>query len=603
MQKSKGTVMFELFRNRKEEKNNNIKEENNVSSSTLSTSNNNDNDNAEELLVQLKGNIDNVKEEAQGMFSSLHSDKRDEENTEQDKEQEENALTHPSEVLNNSRSDDVDNQEDTILELKDELSEPVDTLTEESVEELPEEQLEMEENSEIELPEENSSLEETEENVEDNLHDNPQENLVEEKPVFNKESKVNNDGFELSLEENNFEELAEFDFNEDKDESENNNTSSDDYNDLLNSVHTVDFDEEENKEEPVVNLVEEKNDELTLVDESDEGDLPVTEEMPEENVGYLVLDEESNEISDSQENDSENSEELPIENDEEIRVVEPTAEGGELADDEVLTVDIKDPIEESVELSENKLIEEQSLEELFKDDNEEEFLHEDETNEEPEFEGTNDKEELEFMDNLPDSSASEINAEDDHDEFDSIEITEDSEQTLLPVVIEQANKDMVLNSDKQELYEEDDNFTSLIVMNGTPEDVREGMEVYIGAHPVYLIDITENGSGYNFIPDSAHRGYVQVPEVEAEYSPLDTFTMIKNNDEPTGRSFIVLAGADRAAEALSTRFKETPIGMDLIAEKVKAIIKDAQESNITIIIVGEKVNDSFASLMDKILKV
>lgn len=144
-----------------------------------------------------------------------------------------------------------------------------------------------------------------------------------------------------------------------------------------------------------------------------------------------------------------------------------------------------------------------------------------------------------------------------------------------------------------------DKSSPIIVMNGEPEDIKNGISSYIEDYPVYLVDITENGSGYSYIPENANKSYIEINE-DDKYSPLDTFNIIKDKTNETGRSFIVFAGADRAADKLVEGFADSPVGLNVISQQVKSLVDEAYDNNITIIITGEKVNDNFSKLLNKI---
>ena len=498
--------------------------------------------------------FDNAKEEISDLKDNLlDSDKNNDDNVPSDysepEYEETNNVVHLEDLNDHNNDNETLHEEDSII-LNDgkDIEEPVQDL---DTPVRTQDDLDEEQDNDLELLIGEEDVETADKETEDPDIETQDNLQVQETRNIELDPETDKD-IEENTEDESLEKLTDFDSSRIFDE---NAEIVDDENEL------TDFDPESDLEDFFNENTEKETtgkEELPVVDEYVSEELEETYEYPNEDNEELNEDDhegenevidESVEETDELENDSVE----PIE--EELNIVETEEKEDIIDNNEPLSLESNNVLVEDIEPNDTEVSTEESFPEI-----DEKVIEDD----------TSDKN-IKFL----------------HDEESLV----DNENTPISYTInEEALNSEVNNNDKS---------TPIIVMNGTPDDIKNGISSYVEDYPVYLVDITENGSGYSYIPDNANKSYIEINE-DDKYSPLDTFNVIKDKTNETGRSFIIFAGADRAADKLVEGFADSPVGLNVIAQQVNSLVEEAYKNNITIIITGETVNDNFSKLLNKI---
>ena len=498
--------------------------------------------------------FDNAKEEISDLKDNLlDSDKNNDDNVPSDysepEYEETNNVEHLEDLNDHNNDNETLHEEDSIV-LNDgkDIEEPVQDL---DTPVRTQDDLDEEQDNDLELLIGEEDVETADKETEDPDIETQDNLQVQETRNIELDPETDKD-IEENTEDESLEKLTDFDSSRIFDE---NAEIVDDENEL------TDFDPESDLEDFFNENTEKETtgkEELPVVDEYVSEELEETYEYPNEDNEELNEDDhegenevidESVEETDELENDSVE----PIE--EELNIVETEEKEDIIDNNEPLSLESNNVLVEDIEPNDTEVSTEESFPEI-----DEKVIEDD----------TSDKN-IKFL----------------HDEESLV----DNENTPISYTInEEALNSEVNNNDKS---------TPIIVMNGTPDDIKNGISSYVEDYPVYLVDITENGSGYSYIPDNANKSYIEINE-DDKYSPLDTFNVIKDKTNETGRSFIIFAGADRAADKLVEGFADSPVGLNVIAQQVNSLVEEAYKNNITIIITGETVNDNFSKLLNKI---
>lgn len=546
--------MFGFFKKKEDTKPAYSPVENNTEENNIKDFSEKTKETLEDVGDKTQETFDNAKEEISDLKDNLlDSDKNNDDNVPSDysePEYEETNNVEHLEDLNDHNNDNETLQEEDSIVLNDEkdIEEPVQDLDTpvETQDDLDEEQ-----DNDLELLIGEEDVETTDKETEDPDIETQDNLQVQETGNIGLVPETDKD-IEENPEDESLEKLTDFDSSNIFDE---NAEIVDDENEL------TDFDPESDLEDFFNENTEKENtceEELPVVDEYVSEELEETYEYPNEDNEELNEDEQEgeNEVIDEsvEETDElENDSVEPIE--EELNIVETEEKEDIVDNNEPLSFESNNVLVEDIEPNDTEVSTEESFPEI---------------------------DEKVIEDNTGDKNIKFLSNEDSFDE---------NENTPISYTInEEALNSEVNNNDKS---------TPIIVMNGTPDDIKNGISSYVEDYPVYLVDITENGSGYSYIPDNANKSYIEINE-DDKYSPLDTFNIIKDKTNETGRSFIIFAGADRAADKLVEGFADSPVGLNVIAQQVNSLVEEAYKNNITIIITGETVNDNFSKLLNKI---
>ena len=143
--------------------------------------------------------------------------------------------------------------------------------------------------------------------------------------------------------------------------------------------------------------------------------------------------------------------------------------------------------------------------------------------------------------------------------------------------------------------------TLIVLINDNDQATKTILTRYIGDSRVFLVDLSEEKTGYKIVPDQAERSYAPLPGSESEYTydAFDIINLIKAGEKDR-KSFIVLAGVDSIIDRMYDNFQDNQLAFKMIFERINKYLKQAYKSGVTIVVTAHNSNDNIADFLEKI---
>lgn len=186
------------------------------------------------------------------------------------------------------------------------------------------------------------------------------------------------------------------------------------------------------------------------------------------------------------------------------------------------------------------------------------------------------------------------------DEFDHID-----SHDHLPVLDEESSADIVEEGvnpveDHVEytIYTPRPHVNPVVVLaSENIDDVRSSINAYVGDSPAYLIDLTEDRSGYDTLPDNISRSFISITGDEEEFSAVDVAHLVSQRSEGGDRPFIIITGADEITDKVESMLPENPVAMGIINERVREVVSQAKDNGVTILIAARRITPMMVNII------